>query len=87
MGGLTTGKVGALVRMPTRLATTPPPCREPEAIAGIASHLRTCRTPKMIREIVAFADQAHSGLNAIAARAVKQLERNAPAAKANVAAS
>jgi hypothetical protein len=31
----------------------------------------------MIREIIAFADQGHTGLNAIAARAVQSLKETA----------
>ena len=53
---------------------------ERQAIAGAASHLRLYWTPKMIREIIAFADQGHSGLNAIAARAVQSLKGTATAA-------
>ena len=48
---------------------------EREATEGAASHLTLYWTPKMIREIIAFADQGHSGLNAIAARAVESLKQ------------
>jgi hypothetical protein len=34
-------------------------------------------TPKMIREIIAFADQGHPGLNPVAARAVQSLKETA----------
>ena len=37
-------------------------------------------TPKMIREIIAFADQGHAGLNPIAARAVELLKQSVTAA-------
>jgi hypothetical protein len=47
---------------------------EHEAIEGTASHLRLYWTPKMIREIIVVADQGHSGLNAIAARAIESLK-------------
>jgi formate dehydrogenase subunit delta len=77
---LTTGKIDKLVRMANQIGDYFAAMPEPEAIAGTASHLRMYWTPKMIREIVAFADQGHSGLNAIAARAVKQLKQGAPAA-------
>jgi formate dehydrogenase subunit delta len=50
---------------------------EPEATSGAASHLRLYWTPKMIREIIAFADQGHPGLNAVAARAVQSLKETA----------
>ena len=53
---------------------------EREGIEGAATHLRLYWTPKMIREIIAFADQGHSGLNAIAARAVQSLKGTATAA-------
>ena len=43
---------------------------EREAAEGAAAHLRLYWTPKMIGEIIAFADQGHAGLNAIAAGAV-----------------
>jgi len=50
---------------------------EQEATAGAASHLRLYWTPKMIREIIAFADEGHPGLNAVAARAVQSLKETA----------
>jgi formate dehydrogenase subunit delta len=53
---------------------------EREATNGTASHLRMYWTPKMIREIIAFADQGHPGLNPIAARAVETLKQSATAA-------
>jgi len=42
-------------------------------VAGAATHLTLYWTPKMIREIVAFADSGQPGLNAIAAGAVAAL--------------
>ena len=77
---MTTGKIDRLVRMANQIGDYFAAMPEPEAIAGTASHLRMYWTPKMIREIIAFADQGHSGLNAIAARAVEQLKQNATAA-------
>jgi hypothetical protein len=53
---------------------------EREATEGAASHLRLYWTPKMIREIIAFADEGHSGLNAIAARAIDSLKQSESAA-------
>jgi hypothetical protein len=53
---------------------------ERQAIDGAASHLSLYWTPKMIREIIAFADQGHPGLNAIAARAIETLKQRATAA-------
>ena len=77
---MTTGKADKLVRMANQVADFYAAMPEREATEGVASHLRLYWTPKMIREIIAFADQGHSGLNAIAARAVKQLKQGAPAA-------
>ena len=77
---MTTGKIDKLVRMANQIgdfyATTP----EREATEGAASHLRLYWTPKMIREIIAFADEGHSGLNAIAARAIDSLKQSESAA-------
>jgi formate dehydrogenase subunit delta len=77
---LTTGKIDKLIRMANQIGDYFAAMPEPEAITGTASHLRMYWTPKMIREIVAFADQGHSGLNPIAARAVQSLKQSAPAA-------
>ena len=77
---MTTGKIDRLVRMANQIGDYFAAMPEPEATAGAASHLRMYWTPKMIRELIAFADQGHSGLNAIAARAVEQLKQSAPAA-------
>ena len=46
-----------------------------EATAGAASHLRAYWTPKMIRELVAFADAGGAGLNPTAARAIEAIRR------------
>ena len=77
---MTAGKIDKLVRMANQIgdfyATTP----EREATEGAASHLRLYWTPKMIREIIAFADEGHPGLNAIAARAVDSLKQSESAA-------
>ena len=74
---MTTGKIDKLVRMANQIgdfyATTP----EREATQGAASHLRLYWTPKMIREIIDFTDQGHSGLNPVAARAVESLKETA----------
>ena len=77
---MTTGKIDKLVRMANQIgdfyATTP----EREATEGAASHLRLYWTPKMIREIIIFADQGHPGLNAIAMRAIESLKQSESAA-------
>ena len=74
IGGLTTGKLDKLVRMANQIGDFYASMPEREATEGAASHLRLYWTPKMIREIIAFADEGHSGLNAIAARAVEFVE-------------
>ena len=77
---MTTGKIDRLVRMANQIGEYFAPMPEHEAIAGTASHLRLYWTPKMIREIIAFADQGRPGLNAIAARAVESLKQAEAAA-------
>ena len=77
---MTTRKIDKLVRMANQIADFYAAMPEPEAIHGAASHLTLYWTPKMIREIIAFADQGHPGLNAIAARAVESLKQKATAA-------
>lgn len=77
---MTTGKLDKLVRMANQIGEYYAAMPEREAIEGAASHLRLYWTPKMIREIIAFADQGHSGLNAIAARAVESLKQSESAA-------
>jgi formate dehydrogenase subunit delta len=77
---LTTGKIDKLVRMANQISANFGAMPEPEAIAGAALHLRLYWTPKMIREIIAFADQGHPGLNPIAARAVQSLKQSVTAA-------
>jgi formate dehydrogenase subunit delta len=77
---LTTGKIDRLVRMANQIGDYYAAMPEREATNGTASHLRMYWTPKMIREIIAFADQGHPGLNPIAARAVETLKQSATAA-------
>ena len=78
---MTTGKINKLVHTANQIAenfgTSMP---EHEAVTGAATHLRLYWTAKMIREIIAFADQGRPGLNAIAARAVQSLKETATAA-------
>ena len=76
---MTTGKIDKLVRMANQIADFYAAMPEREAIEGAASHLRLYWTPKMIREIIAFADQGHPGLNPIAARAIETLKQRATA--------
>ena len=77
---MTTGKIDKLARMANQIADFYAAMPEPEATEGAAAHLTLYWTPKMIREIIAFADQGHPGLNAIAARAVESLKNKATAA-------
>ena len=77
---MTTGKIDKLVRMANQIADFYAAMPEREATAGTASHLSLYWTPKMIREIIAFADEGHPGLNPIAARAVESLKQRATAA-------
>ena len=77
---MTTSKIEKLVRMANQIADFYAAMPEREAAEGAAAHLSLYWTPKMIREIIAFADQGHPGLNAIAARAVESLKQKATAA-------
>ena len=73
---MTTGKLDKLVRMANQIGDFYAAMPEREATEGAASHLRMYWTPKMIREIIAFADQGRTGLNAIASRAVESLKQS-----------
>ena len=73
---MTTSKLDKLVRMANQIGDFYAAMPEREATDGAASHLRLYWTPKMIREIIAFADQGHPGLNAIASRAVESLKQS-----------
>ena len=77
---MTTGKFDRLVRMANQIGDFYASMPEREGTEGAASHLRLYWTPKMIREIIAFADEGHSGLNAIASRAVDSLKHSESAA-------
>ena len=77
---MTTGKLDRLVRMANQIGDFYATMPEHEATEGAASHLRLYWTPKMIREIIAFADEGHPGLNAVAARAVDSLKQSESAA-------
>jgi formate dehydrogenase subunit delta len=74
---LTTDKFDKLVRMANQIGDFYASMPEREATEGAASHLRLYWTPKMIREIIAFADQGYPGLNAVASRAVQSLKETA----------
>jgi formate dehydrogenase subunit delta len=76
---VSTGKIDKLVRMANQVGDFFSAMPEKEAIEGVAQHLSRFWTPKMIREIVAFADHDGAGLNPIAARAVEALKQSATA--------
>ena len=69
-------KIDKLARMANQIGVAFAAMPEREAVAGAATHLKLYWTPKMIREIVAFVDSGHAGLNAIAAGAVAALKRD-----------
>jgi formate dehydrogenase subunit delta len=77
---LSTGKLDRLVRMANQIGDFYASMPEHEATEGAASHLRLYWTLKMIREIIAFADEGHPGLNPIAARAIESLKQSESAA-------
>lgn len=74
---MTTDKLDKLARMANQIGDFYASMPEREATEGAATHLRMYWTPKMIREIIAFADQGHAGLNPVAARAVQSLKETA----------
>ncbi len=71
---MTTGKTEKLVRMANQIGEFYATMPENEATEGAARHLKRYWTPKMIREIVAFAEAGNAGLNPTAARAVEALK-------------
>ena len=77
---MTTGKADKLARMANQIADFYAAMPDEEAVAGVASHLTLYWTPKMIREIIALADEGHAGLKPIASRAVESLKQKATAA-------
>jgi formate dehydrogenase subunit delta len=64
-----------LVRMANQIGDYFRTMPDNEAVNGAADHLRLYWTPKMVGEIIAYADSGHAGLNAIAGRAVAELKR------------
>ncbi|HLW93343.1 MAG TPA: formate dehydrogenase subunit delta [Roseiarcus sp.] len=68
-------KAAKLVHMANQIGEYFRTLPEPEATANTADHLRRFWTPKMRREIIAFAEGGGAGLNALAARAVAELKR------------
>jgi len=73
---VTGDKTARLVRMANQIGDFYAAMPEKEAVAGAAAHLRLYWTPKMIRELVAFADADGADLNATAAKAVHSLKQS-----------
>ncbi len=69
-------KIDKLARMANQIGAAFGAMPEREAIAGAAAHLKLYWTPKMIHEIVTYADSGRAGLNAVAAGAVATLRRD-----------
>lgn len=69
-------KIDKLAHMVNQIGGAFAAMSEREAIGAAAAHLKLYWTPKMIREIVAYADSGHAGLNAIAAGAVAALKKD-----------
>ncbi len=76
---MTANKIDRLVRMANQIGDFYAAMPESEAANGAATHLRRYWTPKMIRELVAFAEAGRSGLNPTAAHAVEALKSAAQA--------
>jgi formate dehydrogenase subunit delta len=77
---VTTAKIDKLVHMANQIGDFYATMPEREAIEGVATHLRRFWTPKMIRELVQFANRGGPGLKPTAARAVEALKQTATAA-------
>ena len=73
-GGVSGAKIDKLVRMANQIGDFYAAMPEKEGTQGAASHLRLYWTPKMIHEIVAFAEHGGQGLNSTAKRAVDSLK-------------
>ena len=67
-------KTDKLVRMANQIGVAFGALPEREAAANAARHLELYWTPKMIGEIIAFADSSQTGLSPVAAVAVKALK-------------
>ena len=71
---MTTAKIDKLVRMANQIGDFYAAMPENEAADGAARHLKRYWTPKMIAELVAFAEAGRAGLNPTAARTVAALK-------------
>jgi formate dehydrogenase subunit delta len=72
---VSSGKIDKLVHMANQIGQYFEAMPDSEAVNGAAEHLRLYWTPKMVGEIIAYANAGHSGLNAVAGRAVAELKR------------
>jgi formate dehydrogenase subunit delta len=77
---VTTAKIDKLVHMANQIGDFYAAVPEHEAIEAVATHLSRFWTPKMIRELVQFAEHGGPGLKPTAARAVEALKQTATAA-------
>ena len=76
---MTESKLEKLARMANQIGDYYAAMPEEEAAEGVATHLRRFWTPKMIRELVAFADAGGASLNPTAAHALEALKQSAHA--------
>ena len=76
---MTGTKIDKLVRMANQIGDFYAAMPENEAANGAATHFRRFWTPKMIRELAAFAETGRPGLNPTATRAVAALKNAAQA--------
>lgn len=76
---MTTDKIDKLVRMANQIGDFYAAMPEHEAVEGAARHLKRFWTPKMIRELVSFAEARRADLNPTAAHAVEALKSAARA--------
>ena len=67
-------KIDKLTRMANQIGAAFQTMSTQDAVASAATHLRLYWTPKMIREIIAFAEIEPASLNPIAAGAVAALK-------------
>jgi formate dehydrogenase subunit delta len=70
---VTDEKIHKLVRTANQIADNFRMLPEAESVTGVADHLRLYWTPKMVGELMAYADAEGSALNALAARALASL--------------
>lgn len=68
-------KIDKLVHMANQIGDYFKSMPDSEAVSGTADHLRLYWTPKMVGEIIAYAESGHAALNATASRAVAELKR------------